>query len=129
MATVKQLRQFGLSLGFVVFFWQSIYFYFREEPLVLFSFGAYLPSASLLLLALIIPNSLRGLFHYWMLIVELLNKLLTWFTMSVVYFVIITPVALLRRVMGKSIVTSNKLENSTKKISKQIMKEDMEHPY
>jgi len=129
MVTLSQLRIFGISLSLVISFWTSIYLYFRDDAFVLVFFWVYSLPMIVMLLSIFKPDSLRTIFHYWMLVVESLNKLLTWFTMSVVFFVIITPVSLLRRAMGKSIVSSNKLLNSSKTISKQITKEDMENPY
>jgi len=129
MVTLSQLRIFGISLSIAISFWLSFYLYFRDDALVLMSLLFYSLPALVLLFAVFKPDALRIIFKYWMLAVEALNKLLTWFTMSIVFFVIITPIALVRRVMGKSVVSSNKRLNSSKKISKQIAKEDMENPY
>lgn len=124
-----QLQLFGFSLSVVISFWISVYLYFRVEPFSLVSMLLYFPAALIATLVLFKPFALRPVYQYWTLVVEFINKIITWFLMSLIFFLLITPVALVWRVMGKSIEFSG-VKNKTNVVrSNKITKKDMENPY
>ena len=61
----------------------------------------------LLLAGLVVPGRLRPVYRAWMGLAELLSKVTTPIFMAVVYFVVVTPVAYLRRLLGKPPLASS----------------------
>jgi len=55
----------------------------------------------LLLAGFVVPGRLGPVYRAWMGLAELLSKVTTPIFMAVVYFVVVTPVAYLRRLLGK----------------------------
>ena len=93
----RELRKFGITVSIVLgllgglFFWRGrdYYFYF----LIL--------SAALLLLGLVVPILLKPIHKMWMTLAVLLGYLMTRVILSVLFFVVVTPIGLLARSFGK----------------------------
>jgi hypothetical protein len=90
-------RKFGLTVGtaFAVF---SGIARWRGHPttfLVLASLGA-----ALILGALVMPRALRAVDRAWMQLALLISKVTTPIFMGVIYFLVLTPVGIVRRALG-----------------------------
>ncbi len=92
-------RRFGLTLGlvFLVFGTVSWWRGHTVAPTVLWSLGGALVG-----LGLLIPGRLGPLFRAWMGLAHLLSKVTTPIFMGLLYFLVLTPVGLLRRTFGRS---------------------------
>jgi hypothetical protein len=97
--TAAQGQKFGLTVGiaFAVF---SAIAWWRDHPRV-FPILASL-AAVLILAALLLPKRLRVIETTWMKLALLISKVTTPLFMGVLYFVVITPVGVLRRTFGKN---------------------------
>ncbi len=99
-ATARELRKFGLLVGLVflvlggIFFWQGK---FLRSWLGL-------PGLLLLALALLRPLLLRRIHRVWMAGAERMGTFMTAVLLSLVYLVVITPLALVARVMGMDLL-------------------------
>lgn len=97
--TAKEGRRFALTLASafaviaLVANWRN-----RESVLV----GGALTSSILLLLALTIPSRLGPLQRAWDKFGLLLSRITSPIFLGVVYFIVITPVGVLRRILGKN---------------------------
>ena len=92
-------RKFGLTLG-IAFVVIGGLFLWRGKPVradVAFTFGVVLVGA-----ALVAPTSLGPVERGWMGLAHLISKVTTPIFMGVVYFVVMTPIGLLRRRFGGS---------------------------
>ena len=93
----RELRKFGITVGIVLgllgvlFFWRGrdYYSYF----LVL--------SAALLLLGLVVPILLKPIHKVWMTSALLLGWLMTRVILSVLFYLVVTPIGLFARFFGK----------------------------
>ncbi len=95
--TAPQGRRFGLTVGgaFLVF---AAIAWWRGRPMttnVLVALGG-----SLSLAGLIIPTYLGPVERAWMKLAHVISKVTTPIVMSVMYFVVLMPVGLLRRAFG-----------------------------
>ncbi len=93
----RELRKFGITVGIVLgllgglFFWRGrdYYFYF----LIL--------SAALLLLGFVVPILLKPIHKVWMTLALLLGWLMTRVILSVLFYLVVTPIGLFGRLFGK----------------------------
>ncbi len=125
----KQLRFFGLSLAAALTFWVFIYCWVATTKL-LSPWPAWLVIVFLAGLALFKPELLRGVYLYWMKLAEWLNIFITTLLLGSIFFLIITPVAFIKRLLGDDALSqSSTLPDSYRIKSVQMNKRDMEHPY
>ena len=96
--TNKQLRSFGLTVGGIfalIGFWPLI---FRGEGLRLW---AVVLAVCLLVPAVVFPRSLVWVHKGWMAVGHVLGWINTRIILGVVFYVIVTPIGIIRRWLGK----------------------------
>lgn len=94
----RQLRSFGLLVGGlfgVLGFWPVL---FRGEDARLW---ALIPSALLVIPALVFPASLRPAHRVWMAAGDALGWINTRIILSLVYYVLVTPMGVMMRLLGR----------------------------
>lgn len=127
----KGLRQFGLILG----------------SILILVFGLLLPwiwnwnnlpnlqwigtGAIVIAWALIAPDSMRGLYTWWMRIAMVIGNVVNTIILAIVYFIVITPMGSIMRMMGKDPMrrTLDKNVVSYRVISKVAARNHVERPY
>ena len=100
----KGLREFGLTTGAIVAVLFGLFF-----PWLLARPWPRWPWVILLVLggwALIAPGTLRLVYRGWMRFGLLLSKITSPVIMAVIFFVLITPIALFRRMRGSNDMTA-----------------------
>jgi hypothetical protein len=101
--TAAQGRKFGLTVGIAflvlagISYWRGHYY----PPRVLGGLGAVMALAGLL-----VPTYLGPVERGWMGFAHLLSKVTTPIFMGIVYYLVITPIALLMRLFGKNPLAS-----------------------
>jgi hypothetical protein len=93
-----ELRNFGLLVGSVALLlggWWRV-----RDILPIPSWIALLFGAALLLFAFAAPSSLRLVHHYWMALGEAVSFVMTRVILLVVFFFVVTPIGLVRRLLG-----------------------------
>lgn len=96
--TQKDLRQFGLLVGgvfAVIGLWPVV---FRSESPRLW---AMMLGSLLMVLGAILPQSLKLIYWGWMKIGHVLGSINTKIILGTIYFLLITPMGLVMRLMGK----------------------------
>jgi len=96
--TTKDLRQFGLLVGgvfAVIGLWPLV---FRSEPLRLW---AMLLGSLLIVLGAVVPQSLKQVHSGWMKIGHVLGAINTRIILGIIYYLLIPPMGLVMRLMGK----------------------------
>ena len=97
--TASAGRKFGVTVGLAFGVFSGIAWW-RGHPTtfaVLASLGA-----ALLLAALLAPKQLRVVERAWMKLALLISKVTTPVFMGVVYFLVLTPIGMLRRLFGRN---------------------------
>ena len=95
----KGLRHFGLTTGVVFIVIFALFFPWvldRDWPT-----WPWFIAAPLWLLALVYPRWLRPVYRAWMRFGLLASRVMTPLVLGFVFFVMISPMALIRRMMGK----------------------------
>jgi hypothetical protein len=96
--TPKQLRSFGLLVGGIfalIGLWPLIW---RGEDLRLW---AMIATAILVLPAVVYPMSLKLIYRGWMAIGDVLGRINTRIILSIIFYGVFTPVAMVMRLRGK----------------------------
>lgn len=104
-------RKFGF-IFFFVFVVLGIFAYFKHHN-VQYSVLFGLIAAVFLLLALLAPKVLRPLNKAWFQLGLLMAKIVNPLVMAVLFFVLITPVAVLSRLFGRDVLRLKKSAQST----------------
>ena len=96
----KELREFGITLG-VVFGLLGALFWWRHKP----SF-AYLLVASVFFafFGLLIPVVLKPVQKVWMAVALIMGSIMTRVILSILFYLVITPIGFICRVLGKDIL-------------------------
>lgn len=107
--TKKELRKFGLIMAFPLFVITGI-LYWRQKPAMLY----FLAVAGFFLLSgLFLPKILAPIEKIWMRIAEFLSIIMTKVILTSTFYVVITPVALFLRLIGKDVLEKKFDSNQT----------------
>jgi hypothetical protein len=95
--TTGELRKFAFTVGvaFIAIAAISLFRGHTATPRIVGAVGGML-----LLAGLLIPSKLGGIYRAWMAFGELLSKVTTPLFMGGVYFLVFTPIGLLKRAFG-----------------------------
>ena len=95
--TPREGRKFALTLA-VAFGALAGVVWWRESPRATLVFGA--AAAAFVLGGLLVPGKLGPVYRAWMGFAYALSRITTPIFMAVVYFLVITPIAVMRRTLG-----------------------------
>jgi len=95
----KGLREFGLTTGAAVIVIFALFFPWLLE--LDWPVWPWVIAAPLWLLAVIYPLWLRRIYRAWMRFGLLASRVMTPLVLGIVFFVMISPMAIVRRLMGK----------------------------
>ena len=127
--SVKTLRQFVLSTGIMVSLIFGLFFPWLADSEInmnVFAFAALWAGWGLLL-----PKTLRPVYNVWMRFGSLMHKIMTPLILSILYFVLITPLGLMMRLFAKDPL-NRKLDASVESYredSPAIKADDLEKPF
>jgi hypothetical protein len=93
----KDLRKFGLTIGIIIILIAALLFW-KQKP----SFIYFFPVGLFLVLAgILTPALLRPLNKGWMIFSVLLGWVMTRVILSVLYYIILTPIGIIAKISGK----------------------------
>ena len=95
--TKKDLRKFGLTVGIVIAIISAVLFYYERASYFYFGLAALL----LIVPALVSPQVLRPLNKIWMTLAIILGWFMTRVILSVLYYLILTPIGFIAKIFGK----------------------------
>jgi hypothetical protein len=95
----RQGRKFGLTVGIAFLVLASLLYFWRHKVVTAEVLGGI--GTVLVVAAFIAPIALLPVERAWMGFAHLLSKVTTPIFMSVVYFLVVTPIGLLMRVVGR----------------------------
>jgi hypothetical protein len=91
------LRKFGLTMGVALAIFGGLFFW-RDHTAAPYLF---MIAAAFLLLAALAPKALKPIQTVWMTLATVLGWVMTRVLLSIVFFIGITPIAFIARVVGK----------------------------
>ena len=125
----KGLREFGLTTGAAVVVIFGLFFPWVLE--LAWPVWPWVIAVSLWSLALVQPKWLRWIYRAWMRFGLLASRVMTPLVLGIVFFVMISPMALVRRLMGKDPMqrTLDPNQKSYRVQSMKSPKEKLEKPF
>ena len=100
----KDLRSFGVTIGIILLLVAGFLFYKEKESFQIFLYI----SGTFIGLGLIIPIILKPIYIVWMVFAVVLGWFMTRFILSLLFYVIITPIGLVMRTFGKDFLDIKK---------------------
>jgi hypothetical protein len=97
----RELRKFGLTVG-GVFVAIGLIFFLRQKPSSPFLLW---PGVALIIFGAAAPRILKYLYIAWMSLALTLGFIMSYVILTLFFFVIVTPIALLARLIGKDFLT------------------------
>ena len=101
----KSLRKFGIVVG-LVFLFLTVWIYIKGYPHI-FLYGAGLIGGLLVSGGIIMPYALKGVYRYWMGMAFCMGWVVSRILLIILFYLIITPIGLLTRLMGKKFMEVN----------------------
>ena len=125
----KELRQFGIIMGgmVILLFGVLLPFIFSGKSFYL----VWVIGFAFIFLSYLAPSLLGPVYLAWMKFGLIMNKITTPILLGIVFYLIITPVGILMRIMGKEIMQSktDKNEDTYRCISTRRTKDSLERPF
>lgn len=128
-ASIDELRKFGfIFAGILIFLFGLLLPYLKHHEIRLWPIYIGLPVA---LLATVWPAALRPLYVVWMKFGAVMGFINTRIIMSIFFFVMLTPIAWIFKLLGKDPMARALQKSATtyRVVSKPYAKEEMEKPY
>ena len=123
------LRQFGITTGVIVAVLFGLFFpWLLEAGFVLWP---WVLCGLLALMGLVAPMSLRPVYKIWMRFGLMMSRFTTPLIMGLVFFLVITPVALVMKIMGRDPMKRKLAHDQTtyRVSSSRSARERLERPY
>ena len=106
--TRKVLRSFGLTIGGLLIAIAAFLYWKEYDVAIYFA----VPGGLLTLAGLVIPMQLKHLYWGWM-IALVIGFFMTRIILSVVYYLVFTPAAMIAKILGKDLIDAAIDENAT----------------
>ena len=93
----SDLRKFGITFGVILLIIAGFLFWKEKESFqLLFTFGV-----TLFILGIAIPFILKPIYWVWMIFATILGWIMTRVILSLLFYIIVTPIGLIARFFGK----------------------------
>ena len=93
----SDLRKFGITIGVILLIIAGFLFWKEKESFqILFTFGV-----TLCILGIAIPFILKPIYWVWMIFATILGWIMTRVILSLLFYIIFTPIGLILRFFGK----------------------------
>jgi len=124
----KGLREFGLVTGAIIGVLFGLFFpWLFERPIPRWPWVIF---GVLAVLGLVAPMVLNPVYKIWMRFGLMMSKIMTPLIMSIVFFIVITPVGLFRRLFAKDPLARTFEDIDSYRVpSKKAPTENLEKPY
>jgi len=105
----KDIRSFGITIGIVLFIIYGLLMYYNKEAYQLIAIIA----STFIGLGFIVPIILKPFYFVWMTFAAILGWVMTRVILSLVFYLIITPIGLFTRLLGEDFLALKKIESDS----------------
>ena len=105
----KDIRSFGITIGIILFIISGLLMYFNKEAYQLIAIIASI----FIGLGLILPIFLKPIYFVWMTFAAILGWVMTRVILSVVFYLIMTPIGLITKLLGEDFLALKKIESDS----------------
>ena len=100
----KDIRSFGITMGVILFIISSLLFYYDKPS---YQITTYV-GIGFIVLGVIIPIVLKPIYILWMTFAVILGWVMTRVILGIVFYLIITPIGLITRIIGEDFLALKK---------------------
>ena len=105
----KDIRSFGITIGIILFIISGLLMYYNKEIYQVIGIIAL----TFIGLGLIIPVVLKPFYFVWMTFAAILGWVMTRVILSFVFYLIITPIGLLTKLLGNDFLALKRVESDS----------------
>ena len=105
----RDIKSFGITMGIILFIISGLLMYYNKEIYQIIGIIAL----SFLALGLVIPVVLKPLYFVWMTFATILGWVMTRLILSLVFYLIITPIGLLTKLIGEDFLALKRAESDS----------------
>ena len=105
----KDIRSFGITIGIILFIISGLLMYYGKESYQLIAIVASI----FIGLGLMLPALLKPIYFVWMTFAAILGWVMTRVILSVVFYLIITPIGLLTKLLGEDFLALKKIKSDS----------------
>ena len=125
---IKSLKSFGITIGIVILVISGL-LYFKEQD----SYKFFLYVAGFFIgFGLLFPRALRRIYLIWMAFALILGWFMTRIILSLLFYVLITPIGIISRIFGNNFLETKKINKTSywnKRDSKNEYSQDYRNQY
>jgi hypothetical protein len=124
----KDIKSFGLTIGIILFIISAIVYYYDKSS---YQIIAYI-GGGFIGLGIIIPILLKPIYILWMTFAVILGWIMTRVILSIVFYLIMTPIGLITRLLGEDFLALKKSSSESywnNRDSKHEMNQDYEKQF
>ena len=100
----REIRSFGITIGIIFLIIAGFLFYKEKEAFHLLLYLA----GSFICLSFLFPGILKPIYLVWMIFAVILGWFMTRFILSLLFYLIVTPIGLITRILGKDFLELKK---------------------
>tara|TARA_B100001564_G_scaffold358813_1_gene378506 strand:+ start:1433 stop:1843 length:411 start_codon:yes stop_codon:yes gene_type:complete len=100
----NDIRSFGITIGIILFIISGFFMFYNKESYQIIAIIA----STFIGLGFIIPIVLKPLYFAWMIFAAILGWIMTRVILSLVFYLIITPIGLLTKLLGEDFLALKK---------------------
>ena len=105
----KDIRGFGITIGIILFIISGLLMYYGKESYQLIAIIA----STFIGLGLILPILLKPIYLLWMTFAAILGWIMTRVILSIIFYLILTPIGLITRLLGEDFLALKKIESDS----------------
>ena len=105
----KDIRSFGITIGIILFIISGLLMYYNKEAYQLIAIIA----STFVGLGLILPVLLKPIYFVWMTFAAILGWVMTRVILSILFYLIITPIGLITRLLGEDFLKLKKINSKS----------------
>ena len=105
----KELKSFGYTIGVILIIVASFLFYYDNH---LYQTIASI-AALLIVFGLVLPLLLKPVYLIWMIFAVIIGWIMTRLILSILFYIILTPIALITRLLGEDFLYMKKSDSNS----------------
>ena len=124
----RDIRSFGITMGIIFFIISGLLMYYNKESYKIIG----IIGSMFIGLGLTIPVMLKPFYFVWMTFAAILGWVMTRVLLSLVFYLIITPIGLITRIIGEDFLALKKTESNSywnHRDSSEELKQDYERQF
>tara|TARA_B100002052_G_scaffold72805_1_gene65975 strand:- start:2189 stop:2599 length:411 start_codon:yes stop_codon:yes gene_type:complete len=105
----RDIRSFGITMGIILFIISGLLMYYDKESYQLIAIIA----STFIGIGFIIPILLKPIYFVWMIFAAILGWVMTRVILSIVFYLIMTPIGLITRIIGEDFLSLKNISSNS----------------